>query len=56
MTQSIRPSQFITTYGPGTILESKDGPVMILRPDIGIFNKRSGLVPTDFEIDNRQYA
>ena len=29
MTQQIRPSQFIFTYGPGAILESPSGPVIV---------------------------
>lgn len=28
--QSVRPSQFITTYGPGSILEGPDGPRVVL--------------------------
>ena len=31
--QSIRPSQFITTYGPGSILEGPDGPRIVLGLD-----------------------
>ncbi|MDE3075107.1 MAG: DUF1998 domain-containing protein, partial [Chloroflexota bacterium] len=31
--QSIRPSQFITTYGPGSILEGPDGPRIIVSLD-----------------------
>lgn len=31
--QSIRPSQFITTYGPGSILEGPDGPRIVLSLD-----------------------
>jgi len=38
MTQNIRSSQFITTYGPGAILEGPDGPRIIPFPDIGLFN------------------
>ena len=38
MTQHIRSSQFITTYGPGAILEGPDGPRIIPSPDIGLFN------------------
>src|SRR4051812_46358626 len=26
--QEVRPSQFITTYGPGSILETRSGPVV----------------------------
>jgi hypothetical protein len=38
MTQQIRPSQFITTYGPGSILESLNGPRIIPNADIGLYN------------------
>lgn len=50
MTQSLRRSQFITTYGPGAILEGPDGPRII--PDLGrsgLFDHH-GLRPTDLEI------
>lgn len=30
--QSLRPSQYITTFGPGSILETPDGPVAIASP------------------------
>ena len=50
MTQSIRPSQFITTYGPGAILETQDGPVIILSPEIGLFYKGSNYSPNDYKI------
>ncbi len=35
--QKIRPSQFIYNYGPGAILETKNGPRMIPSPNIGLF-------------------
>lgn len=38
MTQGIRPSQFVTTYGPGSILEGKDGPRIILEAGLGLFD------------------
>ncbi|GAB4537258.1 MAG: DUF1998 domain-containing protein [Anaerolineae bacterium] len=48
MTQSLRRSQFITTYGPGAILEGPDGPRVILTLDLsGLFDRRR---PADFEI------
>jgi len=48
MAQSLRRSQFITTYGPGAILEGPDGPRMILTLDrSGLFGQQS---PADFEI------
>ena len=37
MTQDIRLSQFILTYGPGAILESTSGPRIIPLPDTGLF-------------------
>lgn len=49
MTQNLRRSQFITTYGPGAILEGPDGPKVIPSLDeAGIFdgNRR----PSHFEI------
>lgn len=51
MTQGIRPSQFVVAYGPGAILETKNGPVVIPSPDIGLFHKRSKLSPNDYEVD-----
>ena len=51
MTQGIRPSQFVIAYGPGAILETKNGPVVIPSPDIGLFHKRSKLSPGDYEVD-----
>ncbi len=37
MTQGIRHSQFIYTYGPGAILEGVNGPRVILSPQTGLF-------------------
>src|SRR5947209_8653959 len=49
--QSIRPSQFITTYGPGSILEGPDGPRIIYSLERwGIFNPQSGRRASDFDI------
>ena len=51
--QGIRPTQYVTTYGPGSIIESINGPHLILRPDKGlipeIFQK---LIQGDFTISN----
>jgi len=48
MTQSLRRSQFITTYGPGAILEGPNGPRIIPTLDrSGLFDQRR---PGDFEI------
>ena len=41
--QSIKPSQFIYTYGPGAILDSKEGPRMILGVTQGLFTRGSPL-------------
>jgi Domain of unknown function (DUF1998) len=47
--QSLRPSQYITTFGPGSILETPDGPVVIASPgQAGLFNDECR--PDDFEI------
>jgi hypothetical protein len=46
--QQIRPSQFITTFGPGSILETRSGPVVALSSD-RVFTDH-GLVLQDFEI------
>lgn len=46
--QQVRPSQFITTYGPGTILETRSGPVVALSAD-RVFTD-NGLALQDFEI------
>jgi hypothetical protein len=45
MTQHIRRSQFIFTYGPGAILEGPKGPRVIPAPDIGLFS--TGSLPPD---------
>ena len=37
MTQQLRPSQFMYNYGPGAILEGKNGPRIILNPNRGLF-------------------
>ena len=47
-TQDIRPSQFITTYGPGAIIEATGGPG-VLR-DLGSVDIFRAHRPTDFEI------
>lgn len=48
--QQIRPSQFITTYGPGAILETRSGPVVIRSMD-RLFTDR-GLLPSDYAIND----
>ena len=55
MGQSIRPSQYITTYGPGSILEGERGPRVILSlQDSGIFS--GGREPRDFEIYDQRFC
>lgn len=46
--QELRPSQFITTYGPGSILETRSGPVIL--PSVDRVFTDNGLVLQDFEI------
>ncbi len=50
--ERMRRTQFIITYGPGSILESRKGPRLIPRPDIGLFYSK--LNPKDFEINERR--
>jgi hypothetical protein len=46
--QEIRPSQFITTYGPGSIVETRSGPVVPkVADELFLHISRS---PSDFEI------
>src|SRR5947209_1050402 len=52
MTQQVRLSQFVITYGPGAILEGQNGPRVIPRPDIGLFSG-SNFLPSDFEISDQ---
>lgn len=54
MTQSLRRSQFVTTYGPGSILEGPEGPKVIPSLDrSGLFNSRR---PEDFEITDQRLS
>jgi hypothetical protein len=55
MTQHIRRSQFIFTYGPGAILEGQFGPRIILRPDIGLFSTGS-LSPERYEVSDQRMS
>ncbi|ADQ41594.1 Protein of unknown function DUF1998 [Caldicellulosiruptor acetigenus I77R1B] len=55
--QQIRKSQFILTYGPGSILESVTGPRIIPGPLAGLFNRPvngKNLSPVDFEISHQR--
>ena len=54
MIQRIRRSQFIITYGPGAILETRNGPRVIPMPNIGLFGPSTGLDPSKFEIRDRR--
>jgi len=53
--QHLRLSQFVITYGPGSILEGPSGPRIIPRPDIGLFNQ-GNLEPAQFEISDRKIS
>jgi len=54
MDQSIRRSQFITTYGPGAILEGPEGPRMI--PSLELSGVYDGRRLRDFEITDRRLS
>ncbi len=54
-TQSIRPSQYILTYGPGAIIEGKNGPRLIPSPDIGLF-KNPTIRVEDYEISDSRLS
>ena len=57
MTEKIKPSQFIYTYGPGAILDSRNGPRIILGTRTGLFHPnsplRAGITTTFHIIDDR---
>jgi hypothetical protein len=46
--QELRPSQFVITYGPGSIVETGSGPVVVKSVDT-LFNE-IGRSPRDFEV------
>ena len=54
MTQQIRPSQFITTYGPGSILESLNGPRIIPIAEIGLNDLWFKI--SDYRIDDQRMS
>ena len=58
MTQKIRPSQFITTYGPGSIIELPEGPVIIPLAGDGLFpeNNTYGLKVSDYAINDQRMS
>lgn len=49
--QDVRRSQFITTYGPGALIEGPSGPAVVLLPEVGLF-KHLDLKPSDYQIKN----
>ncbi|MHA1409536.1 MAG: DrmB family protein [Candidatus Odinarchaeia archaeon] len=52
-TQHLRRSQFILTWGPGSILEGPEGPRVIPNPELGLFwEGRRRLDVEDFSIDD----
>lgn len=55
MVQHMRLSQFVLTWGPGSILEGSRGPRIIPLPDIGLFYQH-GLNPADFEISDQRMS
>ncbi|AFL95281.1 hypothetical protein CL1_1078 [Thermococcus cleftensis] len=57
--QHIRRSQFITTFGPGAIIETTEGPRIVLSPNIGLFhewNKNKGITPEKLEISHERMS
>lgn len=56
MTQHIRLSQFVHTYGPGALLESADGPRLITMPDIGLFSGQGSLRPDSLELSHQRMS
>ena len=56
MAQQIRLSQFVITYGPGSIIEGVEGPRVIPTSDIGLFVSGSPLVPWDYEISDQRMS
>ena len=56
MPQNIRLSQFIVTYGPGSLIEGIEGPRVIPRSDLGLFTQGSSLSPEDFEISDQRMS
>ncbi len=54
MVQQIRGSQFIVTYGPGSIIEGIEGPRVIPRSDIALFS--NSLVPKNFALSDQRMS
>ena len=55
MTQRIRQSQFVLTYGPGAILEGPSSSRVIPTADLGMFN-HLGASPQQFEISDQRMS
>jgi hypothetical protein len=55
LTQQIRLSQFVITYGPGAILEGTYGPRIIPSPNIGLFNNPA-INLEDLEISDQRMS
>ena len=53
MPQHIRISQFVTTYGPGAIIEGPQGPRVIPRSDIGLFYLQN---PENYEVSDQRMS
>jgi hypothetical protein len=57
MTQPIRLSQFVITYGPGALLEGTNGPRVIPSADIGLFTgDRPGVTHGALEISDQRMS
>lgn len=56
MTQQIRLSQYVVTYGPGAILEGPNGPRIIPRPDLGLFLAGQAFSPDDLEVSDQRMS
>ncbi len=56
MVQHLRLSQFVLVWGPGSILEGPNGPRIIPRPDIGLFNNLGNIYPDNFEISDQRMS
>lgn len=57
MTQPLRISQFVITYGPGAILEGPRGPCIIPSPDIGLFAGPNPITtPASLEISDQRMS
>lgn len=53
--QSIRVSQMVLTWGPGAVVETNEGPRVVLLPDVGLFAPER-LNPEEFEISSQHLS